>query len=82
VRVVYPKPTPFWAGGYCTASLIPRHLFAAFSGAKSREAPANFKPVGTGPFRFVDFRPGDSLRATLNPTYHQPGKPFFDSFEL
>jgi hypothetical protein len=27
--------------------IIPKHLFEAFKGAKSREAPTNLKPVGT-----------------------------------
>jgi peptide/nickel transport system substrate-binding protein len=57
-------------------------LFAAYSGAKSRDAPANLKPVGTGPYKFVDFKPGDMVRGALNPNYHQPNKPFFDSVEM
>ncbi len=82
VRVEFNQPTPFWAGPYCWASLIPRHLFLPYIGAKSRDAPANFKPVGTGPYVFAEFRPGDLLRGTLNPRYHQPSKPFFDSIEI
>jgi peptide/nickel transport system substrate-binding protein len=78
VRVVFDKPTPFWAGPYCWSSLIPRHLFQAFIGAKSRDAPANFKPVGTGPYVFAEFKPGDLLRGTLNPRYHQANRPHFD----
>ena len=31
--------------------VIPKHMFEAFKGAKSREAPTNLKPVGTGPDR-------------------------------
>ena len=29
--------------------IIPKHLFEPYKGAKSREAPNNLKPVGTGP---------------------------------
>ena len=82
VRVVHDRPTPFWALGYCTASMIPRHVFARFKGAASREADANFKPVGTGPYRLASFTPGDQLRATLNPSYHLPNRPFFDALEI
>ncbi len=81
VRVQFAKPTALWART-ATAHLVPRHLFAPYRGAKSRDNPANLKPVGTGPYRFADFKPGDLLRGTLNPTYHQPNKPHFDSIEL
>ena len=55
--------------------IIPKHLFADYKGAKSREAPANLKPVGTGPYRFVDFKPGDMVPGELNPNYHMPNRP-------
>jgi peptide/nickel transport system substrate-binding protein len=82
VRVEFSKPTPFWASGYCISSLIPKHRFERFRGAGSRDAPDNARPVGTGPYRFVDFKPGDSLRAALNPTYHAPNRPHFDTLDL
>ena len=82
VRVVFDKPTPFWSAPYCVSSLIPRHLFLPFIGAKSRDAPANFKPVGTGPYVFAEFKPGDLLRGTLNPRYHQVNRPHFDAIEI
>jgi peptide/nickel transport system substrate-binding protein len=83
VKVVFNKPTPFWADPFCgRRTIIPKHLFQAFKGAKSREAPINLRPVGTGPYRCVDFKPGDSIRAVLNPTYHVPNRPFFDTLEL
>jgi len=82
VRVVFDKPTPFWASAYCASSLIPKHRFERFRGAASRDAPDNARPVGTGPYRFVDFKPGDSLRAVLNPTYHVSNRPHFDTLEL
>jgi peptide/nickel transport system substrate-binding protein len=82
VRVIFDKPTPFWATQYATTGLVPKHLFEAFAGAKSRDAPANLKPVGTGPYRFADFKPGDLLRGTLNADYHLPNRPHFDAFEV
>src|SRR5262245_28992821 len=50
IKIVYQKPNPAWFqtfGG--TLCVIPKHVFEPFKGAKSREAPANLKPVGTGP---------------------------------
>jgi len=84
VKVVFKQPTPFWFEAFCgqNRALIPKHLFAAYKGDKSREAPTNLKPVGTGPYRFVDFKPGDIVRGDINPAYHVANRPFFDSFEM
>jgi peptide/nickel transport system substrate-binding protein len=81
VKFVFKKPAPFWAEP-ALAFVLPRHVFEPYRGARSREAPANLKPVGTGAYRVVDFKPGDSLRAELNPDYRVPTQPFFDTVEL
>ena len=81
VRMVFDKATPLWTRTGAM-QLIPKHLFEAYKGGKSREAPANLKPVGTGPYRFVDFKPGDLVRGELNPAYHMPNRPHFDTVEL
>jgi peptide/nickel transport system substrate-binding protein len=84
VRVEYAKPTPFWAEALTgiVGSILPRHVFEPYMGAKSRENPANTKPVGTGPYRIVEFKPGDMLRAEANPNYHVANQPFFDALEI
>jgi peptide/nickel transport system substrate-binding protein len=84
VRVIFNKPTPFWADPFVgtRGMLIPKHLFAEFKGAKSREAPANLKPVGTGPYVFEDFKPGDMVKGKANPNYHQPNRPYFDAVDM
>jgi len=84
VKIVFKRPTPFWASVFCgpTGMIIPKHAFEPFKGAKSREAPANLRPVGTGPYRIVDFKPGDLVKGELNPSYHMPNRPFFDRIEM
>jgi peptide/nickel transport system substrate-binding protein len=81
VRVVFNRATALWGRG-ATVGQVPRHLFAPYKGAKSRENPANLKPVGTGPYRYADFKPADLVRGVLNPSYHQPNRPYFDSVEI
>jgi peptide/nickel transport system substrate-binding protein len=84
VRVTFPKATPFWAEPFVGSSglILPKHVFGPFIGAKSREAPANLRPVGTGPYRIREFRPGDLILADANPNYHVANRPHFDSLEM
>ena len=84
VRVTFAKPTPYWADAFVGVygMILPKHLFADYMGAKSREAPTNLKPVGTGAYLFVDFKPGDMLLAKRNPDYHVPNRPYFDTLEV
>src|SRR5260221_9293894 len=84
VVVKFPQPTPFWADAFVATAgfIIPKHLFADYMGAKSREAPTNLKPVGTGPYMFKDFKPGDLVAGVINPNYHKENRPHFDAIEL
>jgi len=84
VRVLFQKPTPFWADPFVgtRGMILPKHLFEAYKGDKSRDAPSNLKPVGTGPYKFVSFNPGDLVTGELNPDYHEPNRPYFDTIEM
>lgn len=84
VKVIFKEPTPFWADPFVgvAGQILPKHHFAEYKGAKSREAPANLKPVGTGPYKFVDFKPGDILIGERNPDYHVKNQPHFDTIEV
>jgi peptide/nickel transport system substrate-binding protein len=84
VRVVFAKPTPYWADAFVGTygMILPKHLFGDYIGGKSRDAPANLKPVGTGAYMFVDFKPGDVVLARRNSDYHVPNRPQFDTLEV
>jgi peptide/nickel transport system substrate-binding protein len=84
IRIEFQKPTPFWADAFVGVNgmIVPKHLFEAYKGAKSREAPANLAPIGTGPYMFVDFKPGDLVQGKINPDYHMPNRPYFDTIEM
>jgi peptide/nickel transport system substrate-binding protein len=84
VRVLFDTPHPFWADAFCSTNgmIIPKHLFGQYAGSKSRDAPTNLKPVGTGPYLFRSFTPGDLVTGVINPNYHQPNMPYFDSIEM
>ena len=38
-------------------------------------------PIGTGPFKFVEFRRGDSIKFVRNPDYWKKGQPYLDGIE-
>jgi peptide/nickel transport system substrate-binding protein len=40
-----------------------------------------FKPIGTGPFKFVEFKPNVSVTVGRNPDYWKPGRPYLDAIE-
>ncbi|MET4151690.1 peptide ABC transporter substrate-binding protein [Bradyrhizobium sp. RT7b] len=84
VKVLFKAPTPFWADPFVgsVGQILPKHHFGDYAGAKSREAPGNLKPVGTGPYKFVEFKPGDLIRAERNPDYHVKNQPHFDTLEV
>jgi peptide/nickel transport system substrate-binding protein len=84
VRLVFRQPTPLWTSVFVSSSgmIIPKHLFGDYIGAKSRDAPNNLRPVGTGAYLFVEFKPGDALQGKINPNYHVPNRPYFDTVEI
>ncbi|MEI6202861.1 MAG: peptide ABC transporter substrate-binding protein, partial [Enhydrobacter sp.] len=84
VAVKFPQPTPFWADTFVgwAGCIIPKHLFGDYIGAKSRDAPTNLKPVGTGPYKFKEFKPGDLVTGEINMNYHVPNRPHFDAIEM
>src|SRR5689334_2760025 len=39
-------------------------------------------PIGTGPFKFVEYKPNESVRLIRNPDYWKPGRPYLDRLEF
>jgi peptide/nickel transport system substrate-binding protein len=82
VRVGFPKPMPFWADAFIGTQgmIIPKHLFEAYKGAKSRDAQTNLKPVGTGPYALSISTPATSGRTKSR--LSSPNRPHFDTIEM
>ena len=38
-------------------------------------------PIGTGPFKFVEFKPNESIKLVRNPDYWKKDRPFLDGIE-
>ena len=84
VQVNFKSPDPAWFDPFRASPgvILPEHIFRDYLGEAGREAPANLAPIGTGPFKVVDFNPGDVVLYEIFDDYWDPGKPFFDSVEL
>jgi peptide/nickel transport system substrate-binding protein len=40
------------------------------------------KPIGTGPFKFVEFKQNESMKITRNPDYWRKDRPYLDGIEF
>jgi len=38
-------------------------------------------PIGTGPFKFVEFKPNEHIKVARNPDYWKEGRPYLDGIE-
>jgi peptide/nickel transport system substrate-binding protein len=39
-------------------------------------------PIGTGPFKFVEFKPNEYIKLTRNPDYWKPDRPYLDAIDF
>jgi peptide/nickel transport system substrate-binding protein len=84
VTIMYAEQNPAWFDQFVgpNGMILPEHVFADFVGEEARNAPANLMPIGTGPFKVVDFRPADVVLYDRFEDYWDAGKPYFDSVEM
>ncbi|QIE44095.1 peptide ABC transporter substrate-binding protein [Pseudohalocynthiibacter aestuariivivens] len=78
--VVFSKPKPFPYGPFVgpQAPILQAAQFADCLGTRAPTCTdANYGPIGTGPFRVTEFRPGDVVVYEVNPEYRDPTKPAF-----
>jgi peptide/nickel transport system substrate-binding protein len=81
VRVNFSVPKPFPYGPYVgqqNGAIIQMAQFEDCQGAAAQECTEeNFGPIGTGPFKVVEFRANDVVTYEANELYRDPNKPFF-----
>jgi peptide/nickel transport system substrate-binding protein len=86
VKITFKHPVAAWFNPFTgvPGQILPEHVLRDAVGAAAKDAPFNTRPVGTGPYRVTDFKPGDVVTYELNPDYRDSatGKPFFDTVTL
>ena len=72
------KPFPYSAFVGYNTPILQKAQFDGCQGAKAQECTKqNFYPIGTGPFKVVDFKANDVIVFEANPNYRNPNKPAF-----
>ena len=74
-RLASPAPYMMMAFSGYESPMVPKHLI---EGTDVRKNDLVNKPVGTGPFRFVEWQRGQYVRLDRNPSYWKPGRPYLD----
>lgn len=74
----FAKPTPFQLIRNALPSVtavVPKHVY---EGTDIANNPANVQLVGTGPFKFAEYKAGQYYRLTKNPSYWGKDQPALD----
>lgn len=78
-----PRPNPFTAFTGATSPILQAAQFANCLGAAASACTEqNFNPIGTGPFRVVEFKTNDVVTLEANPEYRDAAKPAFATVTL
>ncbi len=74
-RVTYPQPFAPALGSWAL-NILPRHLL---EGKDITASPLGRRPIGTGPFKFQEWRAGEKVALTYNPDYFE-GRPYLNGY--
>ena len=75
MRLSHPAPAIMSALSASESPILPKHVY---ENSDPLTNPANNAPVGTGPFRFGEWKRGNYIALERNPIYWQEGEPLLD----
>jgi peptide/nickel transport system substrate-binding protein len=77
IKLKQPSPTfiPLALAFWRNHMIIPRHLY---EGTNITTNPYNMRPIGSGPFKFVEWKKGDYILLERNDNYFKAGLPCLD----
>jgi peptide/nickel transport system substrate-binding protein len=67
--VTFATPQPTFPAVLCELPILPEHLLGRVPRAAMRSAEFNLRPVGNGPFRFIERQPGQRWVFARNPNF-------------
>lgn len=80
VVITFSRPNIlFLSNAYALGPILPMHLW---DGTDFTQNPLDKQPVGTGPYRLVEYRIGEAFRYVRNEDYFIEGQPVFDELVM
>ncbi len=76
LRLTEPHPGILLAMSSSLCAIIPKHVYEG--GEDAKKHPKNLEPVGSGPFKFVEYVKGQHLIMERNPDFFLEGRPYLD----
>ena len=80
IRLSQPHPAILLAMSPALLPILPKHVYG--DGQDLPTHPANMAPVGSGPFRFVEYKPDETIRLERYEGYFLPGRPYLESLVI
>ena len=76
IRLSKPHPAILLGMSPVLCPIMPKHVYG--TDPNIRQNPANKAPIGSGPFKFVEWKPGDYIMLEKNKDFFIKGKPHVD----
>jgi len=80
IRLSHPHPAILLAMSPALLPIIPKHVYG--DGQDLPTHPANLAPVGSGPFKLVEYIPGESIVLERYEGYFIAGRPYLDEIVI
>lgn len=76
----HPHPALFLCMSPALLPIIPKHIYG--NGKDIRNHPANLKPVGSGPFKLIDYQPGKLIKLGRFDKFFIAQRPYLDEITI
>jgi peptide/nickel transport system substrate-binding protein len=79
IKLSHPHPALELAMSSALLPIIPHHIYSKLEeGQTAKNHPMNATPVGSGPFKFKEYKKGEFIILERNDDYFIKGKPYLD----